>query len=308
MRSGDTGLHLYFSGDKGESGLEGPEGQQGPKGEDGQCPETCEAVPGVPGEAGLPGPAGARGIPGLNGASGPKGQKGDPGVIGSPGDIGVPGQKGDQGPEGMCNCSDGTPGTQGPQGEMGEKGDTGAPGQQGSSGATGPQGKQGEMGMPGMPGPCSPAVQSAFSAALTVSSPAPNRPVAFRRIIYNKNQNYNPENGVYTAPVNGTYVFSYHLQVSGRPLRVGLFHNFEPVIKTITPVELNTASQQVVMGLTQGDWVWLQVRDLNNNGMFTGTESSSTFSCFLLHPDNCDDMASRDFNVGPPINGDYSWE
>ncbi|XP_057206755.1 complement C1q and tumor necrosis factor-related protein 9 isoform X1 [Triplophysa rosa] len=300
---GDRG----FKGDKGESGLDGPVGQQGPKGEDGQCHETCEPVPGAPGEAGLPGPAGARGLPGLNGESGPKGQKGDPGVIGAPGDEGVPGKKGDQGPEGMCNCNDGAPGTQGPQGEKGEKGVTGVTGPQGSSGTTGPQGNQGEMGMPGMPGPCSPAVQSAFSATLTISYPAPNRPVPFRRVIYNQNQNYNPENGVYMAPVNGTYVFSYHLQVSVRPLKVGLFHNFEPVIKTTTPIEMNTASHQVVMGLIQGDWVWVQVRDTNTNGMFTGTESSSTFSGFLLHPDNCDDMASRDFIFDQQITGDFNW-
>lgn len=306
MRSGDT-LHLYFSGDKGDPGVDGPVGQQGPKGEDGQCPETCEPVPGPAGEAGLPGPAGARGLPGLNGEPGPRGQKGDPGVIGAPGVSGVPGQKGDQGPEGMCNCHDGAPGTQGPQGTKGDKGDTGTSGAQGSSGATGPKGNQGEMGMPGMPGPCSPAVQSAFSAALTASYPAPNRPVAFKRVIYNQNQNYNPENGVYTAPVNGTYVFSYNLQVSVRTLKVGLFHNFEPVIKTTTPIEMNTASQQVVLGLSQGDWVWVQVRDTTTNGMFTGTEASSTFSGFLLHPDNCDVMASRDFIVDQQVSGDFKW-
>uniref|UniRef100_A0A671MR90 C1q domain-containing protein n=1 Tax=Sinocyclocheilus anshuiensis TaxID=1608454 RepID=A0A671MR90_9TELE len=233
--------------------------------QDGQCPETCEPIPGPAGEPGLPGPAGARGLPGLNGDPGPKGMKGDPGVVGESGVPGVPGEKGDQGAQGQT-------------GENGEKGDQGPTGLTGQTGATGPKGDQGEMGMTGMPGPCSPTVQSAFSAALLTSYPTPSRPVPFKRVIYNLNLHYEPNNGVYTAPVNGTYVFSYHLQVSNRMLKVGLFHNFEAMVRTTTLVEMNTASQQVVMSLNQGDWVWVQVKDIASNGMFTGSEASSTFT------------------------------
>uniref|UniRef100_A0A672R4G5 Complement C1q tumor necrosis factor-related protein 7-like n=1 Tax=Sinocyclocheilus grahami TaxID=75366 RepID=A0A672R4G5_SINGR len=279
--SGSTG-DRGFKGEKGDRGLDGPTGEQGPNGEDGQCPETCEPIPGPAGEPGLPGPAGARGLPGLNGDHGPKGMKGDPGVVGESGVPGVPGEKGDQGPQGLCNCQDGAPGAQG---------------------QTGPKGDQGEMGMTGIPGPCSPTVQSAFSAALLTSNPTPSRPVPFKRVIYNLNLHYNPDNGVYTAPVNGTYVFSYHLQVSTRMLKVGLFHNFEATVRTTTSVEMNTASQQVVMSLNQGDWVWVQVKDITSNGMFTGSEASSTFSGFLLYPDRCDDMFGRDFNGNAANNG-----
>ncbi|XP_055053521.1 uncharacterized protein [Misgurnus anguillicaudatus] len=296
-----------FKGEKGDPGLYGPAGEPGPKGEDGQCPETCEPIPGPPGEDGLPGPVGARGLPGLNGESGAKGQKGDPGLAGVPGTPGTPGQKGDQGLQGLCNCQDGAPGTQGPQGAKGDKGDTGTAGAQGVSGAPGPKGNPGDMGMPGAPGPCSPAVQSAFTAALTTSFPQPSRPVQFKRIITNVLQNYNPDYGIYTAPVNGTYVFSYHLQVSTRSLKVGLFRNFEAVVKTTTPVEMNTASHQVVLSLTQGDWVWMQVRDTTTNGMFAGTEASSTFSGYLLYQDNCDDMAPRDFFTEQEFNGEFIW-
>ncbi|XP_067307521.1 complement C1q and tumor necrosis factor-related protein 9 [Pseudorasbora parva] len=284
-----------FKGDKGDRGLDGPAGDQGPKGEDGQCPETCEPVPGEDGAPGLPGPVGARGLPGLNGEPGPKGLKGDPGLAGVPGSPGVVGQKGDQGLQGLCNCTDGAPGAPGEKGDKGDKGSMGSIGPQGLNGTIGPKGNQGDMGYPGAPGPCSPSVHSAFSAALIASYPAPNRPVPFKRVIYNSNQNYNPDNGVYTAPVNGTYVFSYNLQVSTRLLKVGLFLNFEAVARTTTPVEMNTASQQVVLGLSQGDWVWVQVKDTATNGMFTGTEASSIFSGFLLYPDKCDDMFGRDF-------------
>lgn len=293
-------LYMCFPGEKGDRGFDGLSGEQGPKGEDGQCPETCEPLPGPAGEPGLPGPAGTRGLPGLNGDPGPKGMKGDLGVAGVPGVPGVPGEKGDQGPQGLCNCKDGATGAQGQTGEKGEKGDQGLTGPAGQTGATGPKGGEGEMGMTGIPGPCSPTVQSSFSAALLTSYPAPSRPVPFKRIIYNLNQHYNPDNGVYTAPVNGTYVFSYHLQVSVRLLKVALFYNFEAMVRTTTPVEMNTASQQVVMSLHQGDWVWLQVKDTTSNGMYTGSEASSTFSGFLLYPDRCDDMFGRE---GPANSG-----
>ncbi|XP_059371028.1 collagen alpha-1(X) chain-like [Carassius carassius] len=296
---GDRG----FKGDRGDRGLDGFMGEQGPKGEDGQCPETCVPLPGPAGETGLPGLAGARGLPGLNGDPGPKGLKGDPGVVGEPGIPGVPGKKGDLGPQGLCNCPDGAPGAQGQTGVKGQKGDQGTTGLTGQSGATGPKGNQGDMGVTGMPGPCSPSVQSAFSAALLTTFPIPSRPVPFKRVIYNTNLQFNPNNGVFTAPVNGTYVFSYHLQVAARVLKVGLFHNFEAIVKTTTPVDMYTASQQVVLILNQGDWVWLQVKDTSNNGMFSGSESSSTFSGYLLYPDKCNDMFGRDFLVNPANNG-----
>uniref|UniRef100_A0A673MAW4 C1q domain-containing protein n=1 Tax=Sinocyclocheilus rhinocerous TaxID=307959 RepID=A0A673MAW4_9TELE len=146
----------------------------------------------------------------------------------------------------------GYPGVSGPKGDLGPKGMKGDPGvvgerglPGGTTGATGPKGDQGDMGMT----------------------------VPFKRVIYNLNLHYNPDNGVYTAPVNGTYVFSYHLQVSTRMLKVGLFHNFEAVVRTTTPVEMNTASQQVVLSLSQGDWVWVQVKDITTNGMYTGSET-----------------------------------
>ncbi|TRY83673.1 hypothetical protein DNTS_027965 [Danionella cerebrum] len=297
-----------MKGDKGDQGLDGLQGEQGPKGEDGQCPETCQPLPGPEGAPGLPGPAGPRGLPGQNGDPGPKGQKGDSGLSGGPGIPGGPGPKGDQGPQGLCNCKDGAPGARGDKGDKGDKGDTGLTGQQGVNGTAGLKGSKGDMGLTGIPGPCSPTVQSAFSASLLTSFPLPNRPVLFKRIIYNLNNNFSPDSGVYTAPVNGTYVFSYHIQVSVRQLKVGLFHNFDAVVRTTTPTEMNIASHQVVLSLSQGDWVWLQVKDTTTNGMYAGTESSSTFSGFLLYPDKCDDLLLRDFTMNDFPDIDIKWQ
>ncbi|KAL2095861.1 hypothetical protein ACEWY4_008009 [Coilia grayii] len=295
-----------FKGEKGDPGVEGPVGPEGPKGVDGECPEFCESVQGPPGEPGLPGSPGPRGLAGVQGPAGLRGDKGDKGDMGVAGRPGAAGPKGEQGLDGDCNCVDGAqgePGTQGPKGEKGNKGDQGVGG---VMGAVGPKGEEGKMGMMGLPGPCTPAIQSAFSAALAFSFPRPNLPVPFTNILYNRQGNFNPTLGVYTAPVNGTYVFTYHLSVYDRVLKVGLFYNFMPVVKTTESAELGTASQTVVLHMDRGDLVWLQVKDSLTNGAYSSSETSSTFSGYLLQPDNCDVPFSRDFQPGPP-RGEYQW-
>lgn len=153
-----------------------------------------------------------------------------------------------------------------------------------------------------------PSIQSAFAAGLTSSYPPPNAPVVFSQVLYNIQGSYDPSMGIYTAPVNGTYVFSYHLTVHERVLKVGLFHNFLPVVKTTDPKVLGTTSQSVVLHMFQWDRVWIQVKDSVTNGMYTGSESSSTFSGFLLYPDRCDVPTFRGpmIPVIPPV-GDYTW-
>ncbi|XP_010891420.2 inner ear-specific collagen [Esox lucius] len=303
---GDIG----FKGDKGDQGLEGPQGEMGPQGEAGTCPASCLTVQGRSGEPGVPGPAGPRGLPGIVGPPGAIGPKGVTGDIGPPGVQGKDGAKGDQGLEGQCHCTDGKDGIDGHQGPQGPKGDHGQAGPQGVKGLAGEKGDQGEIGIVGLPGPCSPAIQSSFSASLTQVFPSPNMPVPFSRVINNQQSHFNPAQGVYTAPINGTYVFSYHLVVSTKVLRVGLFHNYNPVVKTTEPNELGIASQQVVLHLDSGDRVWLQVKDVTSNGLYGDAEKSSTFSGFLLYPDSCDVPFSRDFNppgYGNDDNQSYSW-
>lgn len=296
------------TGDKGEPGLEGRPGDQGPKGDDGVCPSVCDPINPPPGPPGLTGPSGPTGLPGTPGVGGSKGEKGDTGDVGAPGAPGSVGEKGELGPQGECNCTDGE------EGAPGQKGDTGEKGEQGQAGATGQQGPQGDkgdmghMGMMGPPGPCMPSIQSAFAAGLTTSFPPPDAPVVFSHVVYNTQGSYDPTTGLYIAPINGTYVFSYHLTVHERVLKVGLFHNFRPVVITTDTKILGTTSHSVVLHLALGDRVWIQVKDSVTNGMYASSESSSTFSGFLLHPDSCDMASLR----GPlpfmdPPQGTYSW-
>lgn len=280
----------------------------GPKGDDGACPEACESSLGPPGSPGLPGPSGPRGLPGSLGLSGPKGDKGDMGDMGFPGAPGSVGKQGEPGPQGECNCTDGMHGSPGQKGEKGDKGEEGVPGPPGVMGEPGDQGVEGPMGMMGPPGPCMPSIQSAFAAGLASSYPLPNAPVVFTNVLYNVQGSYDPTSGLYTAPINGTYVLSYHLTVHERVLKVGLFHNFTPVVKTTDPKVLGTTSHSLVLHLARGDRVWIQVKDEVTNGMYAGPEASSTFSGFLLHPDTCD-MALLRAPIPPitvPADG-YNW-
>lgn len=292
-------------GDKGDMGTEGRAGDQGPPGPPGDCSSRCTSVNGPPGEVGLPGIVGPRGLPGGSGEPGVKGKKGDQGEMGKPGVPGLNGLKGDQGEQGVCNCKDGAKGADGITGPPGPKGEKGNFGSQGVEGVSGPKGEKGELGVTGFPGPCSPAIQSGFSARLAISNPNPDKPVPFSLIIYNVQFHYNSITGVYKAPVNGTYSFSYNLHVFNKVLKVGLFHNFIPIVKSTGPINLGMVSQEVILHLKQGDEVWIQVKDTNSNGMGVKSETSSTFSGFLLYPDSCEAPFSRE--IPDPIIGTYSW-
>lgn len=127
------------------------------------------------------------------------------------------------------------------------------------------------------------------------SFPPPNLPVVFGHVLYNRQNHYLPDLGVYVAPINGTYLFSYHLTVYEKTLKVGLFLNFYPVVKQTDARALGTTSHLVVLHLAAGDAVWLQVKDEDTNGMYASYETSSTFSGALLHPDSCDAPALRTF-------------
>lgn len=296
-------------GDKGDQGLLGPPGPQGPQGETGVCPTSCQSFQGPAGLQGPPGPAGARGLPGVEGPIGTKGLKGDKGDTGKPGDPGLNGQKGDQGAQGQCSCTDGKTGADGKPGEKGAKGDKGDTGSQGVQGPTGLKGNQGLLGPSGPPGPCSPTIQSAFSASIQQPYPTENQPISFSNVFTNIEGHYNPTTGIYTAPVNGTYVFSFHLAVAGRPLKVGLFKNLFPVVKATEGNNQATSSQTIVLHLFTFDQVWLQVKNALTNGIFTDTESTSIFSGYLLYPDSCDFMAMRDIAFPTEYHiGDYTWD
>ncbi|RXN06332.1 EMILIN-1-like protein [Labeo rohita] len=104
----------------------------------------------------------------------------------------------------------GPPGLPGPQGEEGSKG---PPGPRGPPGREGPQGKVGPIGPPGLRGEQGPPGEDAnvprlsFSAALTRPQPSAGT-IVFNKVFVNEGKAYDPNTGMFTAPVTGRYFFS----------------------------------------------------------------------------------------------------
>ncbi|XP_061206234.1 EMILIN-1 isoform X1 [Neopsephotus bourkii] len=98
----------------------------------------------------------------------------------------------------------GPPGPIGPMGEMGPPGPAGPPGKDGEQGPMGPQGLPGERGDVGEPGS---VPRVAFSAALSTRRTEPGT-VPFDQVLLNDGGAYDPETGMFTAPVSGRYLVS----------------------------------------------------------------------------------------------------
>uniref|UniRef100_A0A452U2Z9 Otolin 1 n=2 Tax=Ursus TaxID=9639 RepID=A0A452U2Z9_URSMA len=286
-------------GDRGNIGLEGVKGQKGSKG------DTC-----ANGTQGDKGDRGAAGSPGLNGEPGAKGEKGEMGEKGYCGESGERGGKGEKGEEGLKGEKgskgdtgtegkggpDGLPGAPGDPGVKGEKGELGPPGlvgppgpkgELGSKGVRGSIGKKGSRGLKGSKGEVARVVQSAFSAALSKPFPPPNIPIKFDKILYNDQGNYSPVTGKFNCSIPGAYVFSYHVTVRSRPAHISLVARKRKRFKsreTLYGHEIDQASLLIILKLSAGDQVWLEVSK-DWNGVYVSPEDDSIFTGFLLYPE-----------------------
>uniref|UniRef100_A0A3Q2C848 Elastin microfibril interfacer 1b n=1 Tax=Cyprinodon variegatus TaxID=28743 RepID=A0A3Q2C848_CYPVA len=98
----------------------------------------------------------------------------------------------------------------GATGPPGPPGKIGLPGVQGPRGPPGPPGLKGETGLQGLPGP--PGVDAhrhrlSFSAGLTAPKETAGT-VVFNKVFVNERNIYDPETGIFTAPLAGHYYFS----------------------------------------------------------------------------------------------------
>ncbi|NXM73815.1 ADIPO protein, partial [Serilophus lunatus] len=207
------------------------------------------------------------------------------GVPGYPGHNGLPGRDGKDG-------RDGLKGEKGEEGAQGPKGDAGAMGNRGVAGFPGAPGVPGMMGQKGQKGEAAFVQRSAFSVGLTEKPPAPNIPIRFTKIFYNKQGHYDTSTGKFLCNIPGTYYFAYHLTVYLSDVKVSLYKKDKAVIFTYDQFQNNNvdqASGSVLLHLSSGDEVWLQVYgNGNNNGIYADNVNDSTFMGFLLYPDSDD--------------------
>uniref|UniRef100_A0A8C8SF88 C1q domain-containing protein n=1 Tax=Pelusios castaneus TaxID=367368 RepID=A0A8C8SF88_9SAUR len=186
-----------------------------------------------------------------------------PGPQGPPGNNGVPGHNGHNG-------RDGEKGEKGDRGEPGATGIRGAQGPPGKLGPTGPKGERGQagpIGPQGMPGQCPPQQKSAFAMKLAKNYPAPKKPIIFHEILYNDQQHFDTETGIYTCQIPGVYYFGYNVEVYRDTTTILLMKNSQAVIGThqTTKNSYENMSGSTVLKLKKGDKVWLEA-NLESNG------------------------------------------
>ncbi|KAK2837242.1 hypothetical protein Q5P01_014454 [Channa striata] len=182
--------------------------------------------------------------------------------------------KDNRGPQGPP----GPPGPQGPPGLTGPQGPSGPSGPQGPSGPAGPSGPPGPVGPPGPPGT---VAKAAFSVSLGNSAKSCRNglPITFTDVVYNGQNSYNTDTGIFTCNVTGVYEFNFHCTLFQSNANVDLLRNGRPILHSFTTRQNGyiSASGNINIRLNRGDRVWL----VANEGGNTMT-SDSTFSAHLL--------------------------
>lgn len=143
-------------------------------------------------------------------------------------------------------------------------------------GPRGPPGLTGPSGPPGSPGN---AVRVAFAVRLGNNFPKAGQPIPFREVIYNGQDSYNTQTGVFTCNLTGVYEFEFHCTIYQNTGSVDLRRNGELVLHSFTTQQKGyiTATGGTLIKLNKGDKVWLAA---NYGG--TGLTADSYFSGHLL--------------------------
>ncbi|KAM4747488.1 caprin-2 [Rhinophrynus dorsalis] len=129
----------------------------------------------------------------------------------------------------------------------------------------------------------------AFSAART-SNFAPgtlDQPIVFDLLLNNLGDTFDFQAGRFMCPVNGTYVFIFHMLklAVNVPLYVNLMKNEEVLVSAYAndgAPDHETASNHAVLQLFQGDQIWLR---LHRGAIYGSSWKYSTFSGYLLYQD-----------------------
>ena len=124
----------------------------------------------------------------------------------------------------------------------------------------------------------------AFTAGMTSSSTSWSGDIlVFPHVITNKGQGYSSSSGKFTAPRDGTYVFTVTV-VSYESNLLSLSIVQDGVIKVLTWSTGNardqTGTNLVVLELDRGDAVW--VKCVSGRGYHTNSVPYTTFSGFIL--------------------------
>ncbi|XP_047246364.1 caprin-2 isoform X3 [Girardinichthys multiradiatus] len=137
--------------------------------------------------------------------------------------------------------------------------------------------------------PLSQPLRVAFTASRTANFAPGNldQPIVFDQLHSNLGEMYDTHIGRFTCPMNGTYVFIFHILklAINVPLYINLMRNEEVMVSAYAndgAPDHETASNHAILPLFQGDQVWLR---LHRGAIYGSTWKYSTFSGFLLYQD-----------------------
>ncbi|XP_054655855.1 caprin-2 isoform X2 [Dunckerocampus dactyliophorus] len=137
--------------------------------------------------------------------------------------------------------------------------------------------------------PVSQPLRVAFTASRTANFSPGNldQPIVFDQLHSNLGEMYDSHIGRFTCPVNGTYMFIFHILklAINVPLYINLMCNEEVIVSAYAndgSPDHETASNHAILPLFQGDQVWLR---LHRGAIYGSTWKYSTFSGFLLYHD-----------------------
>lgn len=126
--------------------------------------------------------------------------------------------------------------------------------------------------------------KTAFTACLDhPQTYSAGQTLIFNKILYNKNNGYNVNTGLFTARSDGPYMFSFHIEHWATPeLPVHLIVDNERQVSAVTaPHGTSTqAGNTIVLGLRAGQrvWIWLEKDgQLYGSDTFRGTCFSGAF-------------------------------
>ncbi|XP_062571327.1 uncharacterized protein LOC134233381 isoform X2 [Saccostrea cucullata] len=134
---------------------------------------------------------------------------------------------------------------------------------------------------------CGLSSKVAFTAGITSSDSSwSGSTLVFPKMIFNTGGGYNPTTGMFTAPLDGHYVFFVNVQSYGTyEIRMEIVLNGESKVRTIAHDSsgndyYETGVNLVVLRLNQGDKVW--VKRYSGTGYYSNSVPITTFSGFLL--------------------------
>ena len=124
----------------------------------------------------------------------------------------------------------------------------------------------------------------AFTAGMTSSSNTWEGDIlVFPHVITNKGQGYSSSSGKFTAPRDGTYVFTVTaVSYDSDYLYLDIVHDGVSKVRTYSTSSASwqTGTNLVVLELDRGDAVW--VGRYSGRGYFTNSVPLTTFSGFIL--------------------------